>query len=282
MDEKDESTHQQLLWRGETSDGGAVTEAALRATEACVDARTLEKDPDTLVKSKMRIDETVLPPLLRVFAFNCLPLLKEKLEEIAKEVKGVKEVICNEEKSVKQNKRMVAKIVSEIARDELKAQADKNEKWQPVSASVRDVLRATFVCEEPKAMRSVYDALNEADRLQVRKLKNKVKTGKTPFNLHAVYEFQPVADRPASILVEIQIHDAKIRKDSAAQHKFYEISRADDGSEDLFKVTDGGDSGAKDLMTQKDMKAIAQRKSYSRWRTALEGLRDWRRGRKHD
>jgi hypothetical protein len=102
------------------------------------------------------------------------------------------------------------------------------------------------------------------------------------FNLHAVYEFQPVADRPASILVEIQIHDAKIRKDSAAQHKFYEISRADDGSEDLFKVTDGGDSGAKDLMTQKDMKAIAQRKSYSRWRTALEGLRDWRRGRKHD
>jgi hypothetical protein len=259
VDEKDESTHQQLLWRDETSDGGAVTEAALRATEACVDARTLKKDPDTLWKSKIRIDETVLPPLLRVFAFNCLPLLKEKLGEIKKNVKGVKEVICDEDKSVKQSKRMVAKI-SEIAGDELKAQADKNEKWQPVSASVRDVLRATFVCEEPKAMRSVYKALNEADRLQVRKLKNKVKTGKMSFNLHAVYEFQPVADRPFSILVEIQIHDAKIRKDSAAQHKFYEISRAR-GSEDLLKVTAGGDSGAKDLMTQKDMKAIAKRKS---------------------
>ena len=181
-----------------------------------------------------------------MFAFNCLPLLKEKLGEIKKDVKGVKEVICDEDKSVKQSKRMVAKI-SEIAGDELKAQADKNEKWQPVSASVSDVLRATFVCEETKAMRSVYEALNEADRLQVRKLKNKVKTGKMSFNLH----------------VEIQIHDAKIRKDSGAQHKFYEISRAR-GSEDFLKVTAGGDSGANDLMTQKDMKAIAKRKSYSR------------------
>ena len=181
-----------------------------------------------------------------MFAFNCLPLLKEKLGEIKKDVKGVKEVICDEDKSVKQSKRMVAKI-SEIAGDELKAQADKNEKWQPVSASVSDVLRATFVCEETKAMRSVYEALNEADRLQVRKLKNKVKTGKMSFNLH----------------VEIQIHDAKIRKDSAAQHKFYEISRVR-GSEDFLKVTAGGASGANDLMTQKDMKAIAKRKSYSR------------------
>ena len=54
----------------------AVTEAALRATEACI-----ENDPDALAKSKKRIDETVLPPLLRAL-LNCFLLLKDELGKI--------------------------------------------------------------------------------------------------------------------------------------------------------------------------------------------------------
>ena len=314
--------YQQLLRRGETLDGGAVTEAVLRATEACIDPRTLKSTPDTLVKreyfleNKVRLDKTVLPPLLRAFALNCFPALKGRLDEIKDKVKesGTKiELICEEEKSVKKSKRMVAKMVKEIAGDEGRT-SDKNRKWQPVSASVRDVLRATFVCENPKAMRDVFEALNKARGLKLRKLKNKVfpaaealarrelaaleaakadkdeKTARTaagnvvmqakiPFNLHALYEFQPVAERPASILVEIQIHDAEIRKQSGAQHKFYEISRAG-GSEDLLKVAAGGDSDSEDLVKQGDMEKIAKRKSYLRWRSALDGVLRWRRGQK--
>ena len=314
--------YQQLLRRGETLDGGAVTEAVLRATEACIDPRTLKSTPDTLVKreylveSKVRLDKTVLPPLLRAFALNCFPSLKGRLDEIKDKVgeSGTKiELICEEEKSVKKSKRMVAKMVKEIAGDEGRT-SDKNRKWQPVSASVRDVLRATFVCENPKAMRDVFEALNKARGLKLRKLKNKVfpaaealarrelaaleaakadkdeKTARTaagnvvmqakiPFNLHALYEFQPVAERPASILVEIQIHDAEIRKQSGAQHKFYEISRAG-GSEDLLKVAAGGDSDSEDLVKQGDMEKIAKRKSYLRWRSALDGVLRWRRGQK--
>ena len=318
--------YQQLLRRGETLDGGAVTEAVLRATEACIDPRTLKSTPDTLVKreylveSKVRLDKTVLPPLLRAFALNCFPSLKGRLDEIKDKVKesGTKiELICEEEKSVKKSKRMVAKMVKEIAGDEGRT-SDKNRKWQPVSASVRDVLRATFVCENPKAMRDVFEALNKARGLKLRKLKNKVfpaaealarrerkeakrklaaleaakadkdeKTARTaagnvvmqakiPFNLHALYEFRPVAERPASILVEIQIHDAEIRKQSGAEHKFYEISRAG-GSEDLLKVAAGGDSDSEDLVKQGDMEKIAKRKSYLRWRSALDGVLRWRR-----
>ena len=106
-----------------------------------------------------------------------------------------------------------------------------------------------------------------------------VMQAKIPFNLHALYEFQPVAERPASILVEIQIHDAEIRKQSGAQHKFYEISRAG-GSEDLLKVAAGGDSDSEDLVEQGDMEKIAKRKSYLRWRSALDGVLRWRRGQK--
>jgi hypothetical protein len=335
--EKDEKPYQQLLQRGET--GGAVTEAVLQATEACIDERTLKKDADALTKSKLMVDETVLPPLLRAFAFNCFPLLDEKLGEIKKEVEeqsGTEIIkICDEEKSVKATKRMVAKMVKEIAKDIASDEGrafDKNRKWQPVSASVRDVLRATFVCENPKAMIRVYNALNDkAPVLELRKLKNKVfpaaaalaqkesdeadrklaelkaakadeksiaeaeKTAaekaekvvmraKIPFNLHAVYEFWPVAERrAASILVEIQIHDKKIRKQSGAQHKFYEISRAG-GSKDLLKVAAGGDPDAKDLMKQEHMKKIAERSSRFRWsssgRWVLESVRSLRRGQK--
>ena len=101
---------------------------------------------------------------------------------------------------------------------------------------------------------------------------------------HAVYEFWPVAERrAASILVEIQIHDAKIREQSGAQHKFYEISRAG-GSKDLLKVAAGGDPDAKDLMKQEHMKKIAERSSRFRWsssgRWVLESVRSLRRGQK--
>ena len=321
VEEQDEKPYQQLLRRDET--GGAVTEAVLQATEACIDERTLNKDADALTKSKLMVDETVLPPLLRAFAFNCFPLLDEKLGEIKKEVEeqsGTEIIkICDEEKSVKATKRMVAKMRKEIAGDVLQAQEDENTRWEPVSASVRDVLRATFVCENPKAMRDVFEALNKARGLKLRKLKNKVfpaaealarrklaaleaaeadkdeKTARTaagnvvmqakiPFNLHAVYEFWPVAERrAASILVEIQIHDAKIRKQSGAQHKFYEISRAG-GSKDLLKVAAGGDPDAKDLMKQEHMKKIAERSSRFRWsssgRWVLESVRSLRRGQK--
>ena len=337
VEEQDEKPYQQLLRRDET--GGAVTEAVLQATEACIDERTLNKDADALTKSKLMVDETVLPPLLRAFAFNCFPSLKDRLDEIKDKVEesGTKiEVICDEDKSVKATKRMVAKMVKEIAKDIASDEGrafDKNRKWQPVSASVRDVLRATFVCETPKVMHDVFEALNkDPDRLKLRKLKNKVfpaaealardesdeadrklaalkaakadeksiaeaattaaekaeekvvMRAKIPFNLHAVYEFWPVAERrAASILVEIQIHDKKIRKQSGAQHKFYEISRAG-GSKDLLKVAAGGDPDAKDLMKQEHMKKIAERSSRFRWsssgRWVLESVRSLRRGQK--
>ena len=290
VEEQDEKPYQQLLRRDEI--GGAVTEAVLQATEACIDERTLNKDADALTKSKLMVDETVLPPLLRAFAFNCFPLLDEKLGEIKKEVEeqsGTEIIkICDEDKSVKATKRMVAKMVKEIAKDIASDEGrafDKNRKWQPVSASVRDVLRATFVCKTPKVMHDVFEALNkDPDRLKLRKLKNKAIKEKIPFNLHAVYEFWPVAERrAASILVEIQIHDAEIREQSGAQHKFYEISRAG-GSKDLLKVAAGGDPDAKDLMKQEHMKKIAERSSRFRWsssgRWVLESVRSLRRGQK--
>ena len=254
----------------------AVTEAALRATEACI-----ENDPDALAKSKKRIDETVLPPLLRAFAFNCFPLLKDELGKIKDKVEGQIELICDEEKSVKATKRMVAKMRKEIAGDVLQAQEDENTRWEPVSASVRDVLRATFVCETPKAMRDVFKALKAAPVLELKKLKNKAIEEKIPFNLHAVYEFRP-SPESVSILVEIQIHDKEIRKNSHAQHKFYEITRAG-GSNDLLKVAARGDSDSEDLVKQEDMEKIAKRKSYfsrARWQAAMKRVRSGLRGTK--
>ena len=254
----------------------AVTEAALRATEACI-----ENDPDALAKSKKRIDETVLPPLLRAFAFNCFPLLKDELGKIKDKVEGQIELICDEEKSVKATKRMVAKMRKEIAGDVLQAQEDENTRWEPVSASVRDVLRATFVCETPKAMRDVFEALKAAPVLELKKLKNKAIEEKIPFNLHAVYEFRP-SPESVSILVEIQIHDKEIRKNSHAQHKFYEITRAG-GSNDLLKVAARGDSDSEDLVKQEDMEKIAKRKSYfsrARWQAAMKRVRSGLRGTK--
>ena len=127
---------------------------------------------------------------------------------------------------------MVKEIAKDIASDEGRA-FDKNRKWQPVSASVRDVLRATFVCETPKAMRDVFEALKAAPVLELKKLKNKAIEEKIPFNLHAAYEFRP-SPESVSILVEVQIKIKEIEDKCGAQHKFYEISRAT-GSADLFK-----------------------------------------------
>ena len=55
----DPQPRQQLLLR---SDGGTVTDAALAAVRSCTGAT------DLLVKSKLGLDETVLPPMLRVLA----------------------------------------------------------------------------------------------------------------------------------------------------------------------------------------------------------------------
>ena len=98
------------------------------------------------------------------------------------------------------------------------------------------------------------ETIAEAEKTAAEKAEKVVMRAKIPFNLHAVYEFWPVAERrAASILVEIQIHDGEIRKQSGAQHKFYEISRAD-GSKDLFKVAAGGDPDGKDLMKHEHIK----------------------------
>ena len=137
-----------------------------------------------------------------------------------------------------------------------------------------------FSAAELKAAKADEKSIAEAEKTAAEKTEKVVMRAKIPFNLHAVYEFWPVAERrAASILVEIQIHDAKIRKQSGAQHKFYEISRAG-GSEDLLKVAAGGDSDSEDLVKQGDMEKIAKRKSYLRWRSALDGVLRWRRGQK--
>jgi hypothetical protein len=128
---------------------------------------------------------------------------------------------------------MVAKMVNEIAEEEANKNA-KDERWQPISASVRDALRATIVCPDEAAMCQVYEELKTPDgKFTLRKVKNKLKQKIVPFNLHAVYEFRP-SPESVSILVEVQIKIKEIEDKCGAQHKFYEISRAT-GSADLFK-----------------------------------------------
>ena len=43
---------------------------------------------EILVKGKLALDQTVLPPLLRIFAATCLPALKAALADVAKQVEG--------------------------------------------------------------------------------------------------------------------------------------------------------------------------------------------------
>ena len=132
---------------------------------------------------------------------------------------------------------MVEKMVNEIAADEEAEGEGANDdvrRWQPISASVRDALRATLVCPDQDAMYMVYEELkNPNGKFTLRKVKNKLEKGKVPFNLHAVYEFQP-SPASVSILVEVQIKIKEIEDKCGAQHKFYEISRVT-GSVELFK-----------------------------------------------
>ena len=228
--------------RGE---GGQITEAALLVVKRALteDGEIPEADGKNkelhklLAKGKLMMDKEVLPPMLRVFAYMCLPALKRALDEVAGTVKKSLfkdvEVKCEERISVKKSKRMVAKMVNEIAEEEANKNA-KDERWQPISASVRDALRATIVCPDEAAMCQVYEELKTPDgKFTLRKVKNKLKQKIVPFNLHAVYEFRP-SPESVSILVEVQIKIKEIEDKCGAQHKFYEISRAT-GSADLFK-----------------------------------------------
>ena len=198
--------------------------------KACASEATLKNDADILVKGKLALDQTVLPPLLRIFAATCLPALKEALSEVARQVEGAV-VVASEEGSVKTAERMVEAMKSEIAK---KHQAEEGAGWQPVSALVRDALRATVVCPGAQAMCDVKAAFDASPLFALKKLKNKICRRQVPFNLHAVYEFKP-SNNDVSILVEIQIHDSEVRKASAAQQRFYQIFRAI-SSEKLHKV----------------------------------------------
>ena len=109
--------------------------------------RRYEELHKLVAKGKLMMDKEVLPPMLRVFAYMCLPALKKALDAVAEEVGDVK-VVCDEGKSVKKSKRMVAKMVSEIAREEAERRAQ-DDRWQPVSASVRDVRGAVWRFKAP-------------------------------------------------------------------------------------------------------------------------------------
>ena len=68
-EKSDPQPQQRLIWRG---GGGTLTEAVLKAVKACASEATLKNDADILVKGKLALDQTVLPPLLRIFAATCL------------------------------------------------------------------------------------------------------------------------------------------------------------------------------------------------------------------
>ena len=46
--------------------------------KACASEATLKNDADILVKGKLALDQTVLPPLLRIFAATCLSVPAHK------------------------------------------------------------------------------------------------------------------------------------------------------------------------------------------------------------
>ena len=145
------------------------------------------------------------------------------------------EVKCEERISVKKSKRMVAKMVNEIAEEEANKNA-KDERWQPISASVRDALRATIVCPDEAAMCQVYEELKTPDgKFTLRKVKNKLKQKIVPFNLHAVYEFRP-SPESVSILVEVQIkikeiEDKSVRSTSSMRSLVRRAARISSRSE---------------------------------------------------
>ena len=83
--------------------------------KACASEATLKADSEILVKGKLALDQTVLPPLLRIFAATCLPALTAALSDVAKQVEGAV-VVASEEGSVKTAERMVEAMKSEIAK----------------------------------------------------------------------------------------------------------------------------------------------------------------------
>jgi len=105
-EKSDPQPQQRLIWRG---GGGTLTEAVLKAVKACASEATLKNDADILVKGKLALDQTVLPPLLRIFAATCLPALKAALDDVAGRVEGAV-VVASEEGSV----RPVWKSISEL------------------------------------------------------------------------------------------------------------------------------------------------------------------------
>ena len=105
-EKSDPQPQQRLIWRG---GGGTLTEAVLKAVKACASEATLKNDADILVKGKLALDQTVLPPLLRIFAATCLPALKAALDDVAGQVEGAV-VVASEEGSV----RPVWKSISEL------------------------------------------------------------------------------------------------------------------------------------------------------------------------
>ena len=70
---------------------GTVTDAALAAVRSCTGAT------DLLVKSKLGLDETVLPPMLRVLAYALLPALKRALTDVAGRLDGIEVVALGRE-----------------------------------------------------------------------------------------------------------------------------------------------------------------------------------------
>ena len=74
-EKSDPQPQQRLIWRG---GGGTLTEAVLKAVKACASEATLKNDADILVKGKLALDQTVLPPLLRIFAATCLSVPAHK------------------------------------------------------------------------------------------------------------------------------------------------------------------------------------------------------------
>ena len=189
-EKSDPQPQQRLIWRG---GGGTLTEAVLKAVEAsalpafndstlffskrpvrlhtqmkaCASEATLKADSEILVKGKLALDQTVLPPLLRIFAATCLPALTTALSDVAKQVEGAV-VVASEEGSVKTAERMVEAMKSEIAK---KHQAEEGAGWQPVSALVRDALRATVVCPGAQAMCDVKAAFDASPSAQTKALR---------------------------------------------------------------------------------------------------------------
>ena len=158
-EKSDPQPQQRLIWRG---GGGTLTEAVLKAVKAsarhafndstlffskrpvrlhtqmkaCASEATLKADAEILVKGKLALDQTVLPPLLRIFAATCLPALTTALSDVAKQVEGAV-VVASEEGSVKTAERMVEAMKSEIAK---KHQAEEGAGLcvnQPVSRRTR-------------------------------------------------------------------------------------------------------------------------------------------------